>query len=53
MPPSLEAIINEGVQGRADLERSWAEWERWRVREEAAFAKRLREKVTIALRHVS
>lgn len=46
MPPSLKGVVDEAVQGRADVSRVWAEWEHWRVREETAFAKRLREKVS-------
>lgn len=33
----------------ADLKRVWGGWEQWRVREEAVFAQRLREKVTAFL----
>ena len=40
--------LQEGVGGTAlDVERVRREWEQWRLREETAFAKRLREKASL------
>lgn len=50
MPARLQELRGElqGVGGNvADLERVWGGWEQWRVKEEAVFAQRLREKVTV------
>lgn len=43
-PPAAAAAA--AVAAAADFDRRRTEWERWRVVEEANFAKRLREKVT-------
>lgn len=43
--PSPLKTLGRLARGGMDLGRLWGEWDQWRAKEEAAFAKSLREKV--------